>query len=319
MIARNFQDIFYALFNGYSFSYVGLSELSIFKAYFERKEDLLDQTVEKVFKILHSKQELCFLISFADTTPLEIISRCSAKMRDNKFITICAQHGLLLNNYSEYYLEEGNFSDYLLVMGSSQLRAASNIYKKSLKVLNSGPMWEIQKVEELGSPEVILIGHGGKDIVKHDFELSLKVFEALSTKLEENGIPYAYRPHPDSSDDKSLTKFKLDVSGKQKILSGKPKIFIGFLSSLLYEAHLGGHTSVGITLEKEKIQMKNNPTLSFESDYLISPENFEEFCKEISQKNTIKKVLRDESTEVPLKKRLKETLREIELIELKTS
>lgn len=319
LIARNFQDIFYALSNGYSFSYVGLSELSIYKAYFERNENLLDQTAEKVFKILHSNQELSFLISFGDTAPIEIISRCAAKMRDNNFLTICVQHGLLLNDYHENYFEEGSFSDYLLVMGSTQLKAAENIFEESLKVLNSGPMWEPHKVEEVGSLEVVLIAHGGGKIGKDDSQLAEKTFKRLSARLEKNDIPYVYRPHPDGTSSSSLYKSKLDVSEKQIILSGKPKVFVGFVSSLLYEAHLAGHTSVGISLEKDKSTMKNNPKLSFEPDYLISPDHFEKFCKEISQKNTIKKISRGELTEVPLKERLKETFREIELIELRTS
>ena len=88
--------------------------------------------------------------------------------------------------------------------------------------------------------------------------------------LEAAGIKVFYRPHPqDDIEQVNLIFSNISITEKSELLISSRKVFIGFESSLLFEAHEFGHKTIGIdTLELKNIR-------AFDVDYEVSANNFE--------------------------------------------
>ena len=106
-------------------------------------------------------------------------------------------------------------------------------------------------LKEKSSLEVILVSNGGADVDLKRSQLTNLILNKLSKKLEENLINYSIKLHPSDVILSYDAKEKIFLGTKNDVLSNNPKIFIGFVSSLLYEAHSIGHTSIEIKIRDE--------------------------------------------------------------------
>ena len=131
-------------------------------------------------------------------------------------------------------------------------------------MIELGPPWNIPVVEDRSSCEVILVSGGGWG---QENELHLKTLDILidvSRLLDKLKIDYSFRPHPDDilkGENKNFRR--INSQPAEQILSGNPKIFIGFISTLLLDAYCCGHTIIQINHEMQKDK------LILESDFVI--------------------------------------------------
>ena len=137
-------------------------------------------------------------------------------------------------------------------------------FDKPENLIELGPPWNIPIVEDRASCEVILVSGGGWG---QENEIHLKTLDILidvSSLLDKLKIDYSFRPHPFDILEGENENFKrINSQPTEQILSGNPKVFIGFVSTLLLDAYCCGHTIVQINHEMEKDK------LILESDFVI--------------------------------------------------
>jgi hypothetical protein len=310
LIARNLREVFFAITKGYSFRYLGLAQHYLIRAYFENKPSLLQGIVKRVVRLLISSKNSRFIFYFNDVTPLEVIFRIISN-EGKRVFTVCVQHGVLLKVSGEF-IQEGQLSDYFLSNGHEQAEIAPEFLGEKVKIVNLGPAYELPLLKEKASLEVILVSNGGGDVDLKRSQLTNLILNKLSKKLEENLINYAIKLHPSDVNLSYDAKEKIFLGTKNDVLSNNPKIFIGFVSSLLYEAHSIGHTSIEIKLRDESAKLNSQQLNTFVPDYSFYDDQLNELCQKLSMIPFIEKKEVDEFYLLPLKERVSLSVSKIE-------
>jgi hypothetical protein len=310
LIARNFKEAFFAIKKRYSFRYLGLAEHYFIRAYFENKPSLLQGIVKEVAGLLTSSKNSRFIFYFNDVSPLEIIFRVISS-EEKGVLTVCVQHGVLLK-VSEEYILEGQLSDYFLANGHEQAEIAPKLLGEKVKIVNLGPAYELPLIKEKASLEVILVSNGGEDVDLKRSQLTNLILNKLSKKLEQNLINYSIKLHPSDDILSHDAKEKIFLGTKNDVLSNNPKIFIGFVSSLLYEAHSIGHTSIEIKIRDESAKLNNQQLNTFVPDYSFYDDQLNELCQKLSMNHFTEKKEVDKFYSLPLKERVALVISKIE-------
>ena len=310
LIARNFREAFFAITKGYSFRYLGLAEYYLIRAYFENKPSLLQGLVKQLVVLVTSSKKSRFIFYFNDFAPLEVIFRIISN-EGKRVFTVCVQHGVLLK-VSEEYILEGQLSDYFLANGHEQAEIAPEFLGEKVKIVNLGPAYELPLLKEKASLEVILVSNGGGDVDLKRSQLTNLILNKLSKKLEENLINYAIKLHPSDVNLSYDAKEKIFLGTKNDVLSNNPKIFIGIVSSLLYEAHSIGHTSIEIKLRDESAKLNSQVLNTFVPDYSFYDDQLNELCQKLSMIPFIEKKEVNKFYSLPLKERITLSISKIE-------
>ena len=310
LIARNFKEAFFAIKKRYSFRYLGLAEYYCIRAYFENKPSLLQGIVKEIAGLLTSSKNSRFIFYFNDVSPLEIIFRVISSEKKG-LLTVCVQHGVLLEASKEYILE-GQLSDYFLANGHEQAEIAPKLLGEKVKIVNLGPAYELPLIKEKAPLEVILVSNGGEDVDLKRSQLTNLILNKLSKKLEQNLINYSIKLHPSEVIRSLDAKEKIFLGTKNDVLSNNPKIFIGFVSSLLYEAHSIGHTSIEIKIRDESAKLNNQLLNTFVPDYSFYDDQLNELCQKLSMNHFTEKKEVDKFYSLPLKERVALVISKIE-------
>ena len=154
--------------------------------------------------------------------------------------TICIQHGF---GTAGEILFDGQLCRHNFLYSLSQEKL---INAKQSVFYELGPPFEVRNpVNE--SNEIILIGTGWKGLSPAFYEKSLAVYGQIKVSLEKFGWQVMYRPHPNENDtDYSQYFSQIDKRSKIDCLSDSRKIYIGYISTLLYEAKIFGHGVINI-------------------------------------------------------------------------
>ena len=310
LIARNFREVFFAITKGYSFRYLGLAEYYLIRAYFENKPSLLQGLVKQLVVLVTSSKKSRFIFYFNDFAPLEVIFRIISN-EGKRVFTVCVQHGVLLKT-NQGFIQEGSLSDYFLANGHEQAEIAPKFLGGKVKIVNLGPAYELPLLKEKSSLEVILVSNGGADVDLKRSQLTNLILNKLSKKLEENLINYSIKLHPSDVILSYDAKEKIFLGTKNDVLSNNPKIFIGFVSSLLYEAHSIGHTSIEIKIRDESVRLHLQQLNTFVPDYSFYDDQLNELCQKLSMIPFIEKKEVDEFYLLPLKERVSLSVSKIE-------
>ena len=174
-------------------------------------------------------------------------------------------------------------------------------------MIELGPPWNIPAVEDKASCEVILVSGGGWG---SENELHLKTLDILidtARLLDELKIDYSFRPHPSHILEGEYKNFKrINTQPLEQVLSGNPKVFIGFCSTLLLEAYCCGHTVIEIRHEMQK-----KDYLVLDSDFVISEKELNLISQIIKDNVILKRRNRDVSSNT-LDLRLRDAFNHIE-------
>ncbi len=307
LIASNLSEILFALKNGYSFTYLGMAGEHFLQAYYNGTKERLQSDILKVATLLANENANNFVILSSDTKPLDILFRWVAGLNTKTCHTVFIQHGVVFDGVPDEYLMEGTYSQYFLAMSASQVDFARKLLGEDVKLLECGPPWNLQHVDESGETEVILVSNGGWDADDADARTALEILHTFSSILKDKGVHHVYRPHPAERSAEEDGLFDIvDTGPKERLLSGKPKIFVGFSSTLLFEAYLAGHTIVGIPYKGQDY------TLSIDPDFSVSADNLGPICEIIADLKVVEKRVRSDSATLPLSERLNKALLQIE-------
>lgn len=156
---------------------------------------------------------------------------------------ICIAHGTISKEQAGFDLvADGGVCSFNFVYDEYQRRTLERLGSICFKM---GLPYEIPEL--LGwSEEVVLIEQSTPDMPE-EYEFWLPLMVNLYGFLRKSGYSVIYRARPGVDTRTLIDKFDVVHSGdKMSLLSGARKIFIGSNSTLLYEAKIAGHVTIGL-------------------------------------------------------------------------
>lgn len=307
IVATSFFEVKYAIANKIAF--IPSAEIShcFLQAYFEHQYNRLDRLIATYEKLLAEIETACWLILTSDTKPVDIFFSILSRLYTSKSRIMCLQHGIFPDVDPNIYVAEGESIPINILYDETQKVFASK-YIKSSEFYVMGPFWNLPHVDEKGVLEVVLLGSGGGDSIPTLYEASIEIFKIFSNELKLRKVPHVYRPHPTELKSYINNIFDvIDFRSKLALLSGAPKLFIGFNSTLMYEAYLCGHSVYAI-----KPSLFSCPT--FDIDDFISMEAVQEFCLILERMSFLRKKIRSDGFSGCLSERFKSILKKIETL-----
>jgi hypothetical protein len=302
LITSSIREVLFSIFKGYDWIYLGQADVLLLRSFFETDTNELFSLFKKVIRLLNNSNRKKFILSTSDTKALPTLFRWASKLNKEINHTVCLQHGVFFKGG----ITEGNLADFSLLFSSSQVNYAKKIFDKPDNLIELGPPWNIPVVEDRSSCEVILVSGGGWG---QENELHLKTLDILidvSRLLDKLKIDYSFRPHPfDILEGENKNFKRINSQPSEKILSGNPKIFIGFVSTLLLDAYCCGHTIIQINHEMQKDK------LILESDFVILEKELNLISQIIEDNVVLKRRNRDFSSNT-LDLRLRDAFNHIE-------
>lgn len=230
-----------------------------------------------------SRCERVVFFLYEDTQPLGVFFAHLGKTLKPKVVSICIQHGYFCIPKLEIRCD-GRLSDINFVWDAKQAEVIGSDKSSTFVIglpydANAAP---------IKTPIIILVGTGMAYEGNDDYEASLTTFIKIYNELHESlGLTVYYRPHPNEWLHQPLIKRLrntfplLDDLDKIQRLNNSKSIFIGTVSSLLYEAGVAGHLVAHINLYE-----KATPVFKYDFDF--EPDNVDsliEWVSSILQKN----------------------------------
>lgn len=184
--------------------------------------------------------------------------------------TIIIQHGF--SRKKEIY-HDGMFCKYNFLYSNLQKQVILDC-KSELKIdskyqstyLELGLPFDV-KAPKVKSNEIILVGTGWKGINPSYYLDTLKFYDLIRKQFIGSKWKVYYRPHPNENVNDYLDyDFDVDPRSNKICLSKTKKIFIGYVSSILYESKVLGHGVINIL----------NPIsgeLAFDTDFKVTKLN----------------------------------------------
>lgn len=192
---------------------------------------------------LRRQADPCFLVVGNDTMPMALMLVTAAKSAPNVRV-VCVEHGLLsAGPVYQFDDVEGRNSDINLVFTPAQRAEMERRLGGGVVEVMGLPV-EKRAASIPSRPDVVLVGTGTLGDTDA-YERALSLFGAVRDEVEATGHAVAYRPHPSERGlGLAERRFRIDRSDKNALLGGAVKIFVGFSSTLLYEADQAGHVVV---------------------------------------------------------------------------
>ena len=178
---------------------------------------------------------------YEDTQPLGLFMVNLSRLLHPNVSTVCIQHGYFIKQRRKV---DGNNSDINFIWDQRQAKFLGSNRQKTFVIglpyaATAKPSNELQ---------VVLVGTGGASNGTIWFERTINTYILIRKILSNiSGVKVLYRPHPNEYNDEKLlaelsnTFLLVDEPNKVKQLNGPRAIFIGVVSSLLYEAGIAGH------------------------------------------------------------------------------
>ena len=225
----------------------------------------------KLWRAQLTKKSKVLIFLNEDTQPIGTFLSQIATVLPNKVTVVCIQHGYYVNHHCSANTPrlEGKLCEYNFVWDDKQAEIMKSAPGKTY-VIGLPYFAEAQARENL---PIIFVGTGESDIPEF-YLRSLNIFsqidELLNQKFSKRAV---YRPHPYEFKQPEVMleleqRFNsVDFLNKIDRLNTGKSIFIGNVSSLLYEAKLAGHYVVIFDMNKDLL------TPVFDYDLKIDPSN----------------------------------------------
>jgi len=176
-----------------------------------------------------------YFLLYEDQLPVGIFFAIFAN--EYSHISICIAHGV---PSTEELILDGFLCKYHLLY---QLDHKDDLRPDSI-YFELGPPFDIEWGDDVSST-IILVGTGLQALMPTFYRKSLDCYRQIRNILEDLGWNVVYRPHPSERAHNFASHFSaVDTSSKVSCLSGSKKLFIGYQSTLIYEAKAFGHTVV---------------------------------------------------------------------------
>jgi hypothetical protein len=194
--------------------------------------------VKRWLKFFRRQSERCVLIVPHDTLPISTLLVSIANECRN-VVTVCIQHGLFDSSFQLDDID-GRNCRINLVYDRAQ-RAEIERRLPDVIAEEMGLPTDFRAKVRRTAPLVVLVGTGVPECLVR-YERALSVFAEGAAVLRSAGLAVEYRPHPSESPN-HLQKFGIPLNTMEKsaLLASERRIFVGFSSTLLYEAGSAGH------------------------------------------------------------------------------
>jgi hypothetical protein len=188
-------------------------------------------------------------ITYSDQVRVAEFFQVLNKLLPNSSALVVVQHGYFVNHYHPAYRLDGAKCDNHILQHASQ----RFLFSKK-KCIEGGMPYDIDSAKGCSNLVVFVgVGRSGKlpdgsdNLIK-----ALSFYAAVVTTLTARGnIAMTYRPHPSETgalEARSyLPSLRLSTESKVELLGMKKSVFVGFESTLLFEAGLVGHSIVVIS------------------------------------------------------------------------
>jgi hypothetical protein len=217
--------------------------LASYDVLFGRPAARVEQAFRRWMEFFRRQSDPGLLIVANDTMPMALALVAAARESPNIRL-VCIQHGLF--SAGPAYQDddvEGRNSDINLVFSTAQQRHMERRLGGGLVEVMGLPH-DLRASRLSARPEVILVGTGTLGDM-HIYGHALGIFSAVRDRLSAAGHDVVYRPH---ASERGLARagelFRMDSRGKEALLTGASKVFVGFASTLLYEADQAGHIAI---------------------------------------------------------------------------
>lgn len=196
--------------------------------------------VDRWIRFFSRQHDPCYLVVPSDTLPISLLLVKIADQCKN-VRTVCVQHGLFNSGFALGDIEGRNSSINLVYCDSQRREMERRLPGALVEVMGFPAEFPIRASQASPLDHAILVGTGTYEDLT-TYMISLTIFHRVRSVLERAGFRVEYRPHPSEKDRApALEDWTIDRQPTESLLSGPRKVFIGFISTLLYEAHLAGH------------------------------------------------------------------------------
>jgi hypothetical protein len=237
-------EYMYCLQKGYRFHWIGYISKSFQLYIFENKKQPFFRFIKYIRNLFLNKiKSNTYLFLWEDTQPTGLTLSVALRSIPNLNI-VCVAHGMFLRYKNEFVPAEGQQCKFNLVWAESQKKMFKE--KNGCATFVLGLPYDVKPSSKL-SRNVVLIGHCGLDGEKIEYFYSLYHFCKIFTVLDKAGFNVSYRPHPQDNVNFVKSIFsKVSFEDKNTALALERRIYIGFMSSMLFEASKFGNIVIGL-------------------------------------------------------------------------
>lgn len=246
MVLGHGHEYLYCLKRGYRFHWIGyVAKTFELYIYAGKKEPFSAALlfIQKLFLAYAGEKRYLFLWEDSLPTGLTLSAAFDSIPGLN---VVCIQHGMFSPYTEKSMPSEGVSCKFNLVWDLSQKKLIKSGDDPATFVL--GLPYEV-KPPRLIRRNVVLVGHSsrsyGSDVA--EYFLSLYHFSKIFTILQRAGFAVTFRPHPGDDINFIRSVFpSVCVEDKHKLFASGRMVFIGFVSSLMYEARQFGNIVIGL-------------------------------------------------------------------------
>lgn len=250
VVIGSYEEKKYAESHGLGFCWSYPIENSIkYKVYTDLNTPLINQLKFWFYTLSKSRKIIFFLNE--DTQPLGLFFVHLGRMMKSKATSVCIQHGIFYNMKSDIRVD-GVLSDVNFVWEYSQAEIIK-CNRASVFEIGLPYLAEAKLTDKLS---IIFIGTGNTNL--ENYNNIIKLYENLLNELRKfTNAKILYRPHPNEYCDQNIINKinkifpNIDKSNKITLLNGPKAVFIGTISSILYEAFDSGHLVARLKIKDE--------------------------------------------------------------------
>ena len=237
-------EFLYCLKRGYTFHWVGYIAKSFQLYVWAGKKEPFSKAlifIQKLFLAQAGEKRYLFLWEDSLPTGLTLSTALASIPGLN---VVCIAHGMFPRYKGKGIPPEGEHCKFNLVWDASQKKLFKGGDDPATFVL--GLPYEVNP-PQLISCDVVLVGHCGRSSGVAEYFFSLYHFSKIFTILQRANITVSFRPHPQDDINFIRSIFPtLRVENKLDLFGSGRKAFIGFASTLLYEAGQCGNILIAL-------------------------------------------------------------------------
>jgi hypothetical protein len=225
---------------GYRFHWAGYLDRCFELHYFANKSSPLSNALKFIERYFTPNAGVThYIFLWEDTQPIGL--SLSLGLKDiTGMNVVCVAHGYEFAHNPERVGMDGKNCKFNLVYDSKQ----AEFYNDSTTFILGLP-YEVEPASNIKS-KIVLVEHTGMDS-GIEYINSVYHFIKLYKVLENAGYEIIYRPRPGSDTSYAMSIFKnVNNEDKSNLFSEGRMIFIGFSSTLLYEAKAFGNIVIGL-------------------------------------------------------------------------
>lgn len=234
-------DLAFARRHGLPFCFSGDLYAAAFDLLFGAPRAPSRLIVRRWLRFFAQQADPCILVVANDTMPLAMLLVHIARRSPN-VVVVCVEHGLLsAGPVYQYDDVEGRNSHVNLVYTPAQRQEMERRLPGALVEVMGFPC-DFEPLDP-GEPQrrAVLVGVGSFEDLGA-LKASLRIFGEVARRLSGAGWRVEYRPHPSELGLGLLPReLASNREDKRELLAGRRKLFLGFGSTLLYEAEVAGH------------------------------------------------------------------------------